>query len=474
MAGTVRLELLGRIPDEDEKGRYRDTARHYSTIDIADPLVNLGGLIQKVEKKSRQFSYRDFPRSVFDDCEAALRCDPRPIDRYLDNYLSYTNFEVLKQRRSGFHGLNRVVVNATVTTKDNLSIRLWLKTLDDAGRWIDAPEWRDIPLYGHAGIMERPSDEVLFIRNVDRLMIERIALYEKYENGDPNGRKLVEAACELVNATFWLTVQRLAQRFEVTLARYLVLLRESRDGRILGLDIVDALDERKKEIARGIASFEAEAGWSPEEFWSACDSSASPGPRYASKSAERRLRARGGGTVTLTPGEVGRRLQLLSTADAYGIWKPARGLDPEKVVSLFAVTPKADPPPIDPPPAPKAEEPAKPVSALLPYLRQAVKPTFQTEQASDKTPETASRFDAPSYAGLRSAPWPDDLKREFAVESTEAFVAFVNNLRRAENRLPVPQGSFPAKASDLDKLVNEARLARARQQQRPPEPDESA
>lgn len=146
MAGHVRLELLGRIPDEDEKGRYRDTARHYSTIDIADPLVNLGGLIQKLEKKSRQFSYRDFPRSVFDDCKAALRCDPRPIDRYLDNYLSYTNFEVLKQRRSGFHGLNRVVVNATVTTKDNLSIRLWLKTLDDAGRWIDAPEWRDIAL----------------------------------------------------------------------------------------------------------------------------------------------------------------------------------------------------------------------------------------------------------------------------------------------------------------------------------------
>jgi hypothetical protein len=46
-------------------------------------------------------------------------------------------------------------------------------------------------------------------------------------------------------------------------------------------------------------------------------------------------------------------------------------------------------------------------------------------------------------------------------------VAFVNDLRRAENRLPAPQGSFPAKASELDKLVKEARLARARQQSRP-------
>ncbi|WP_146170154.1 hypothetical protein [Bosea sp. 124] len=107
--------------------------------------------------------------------------------------------------------------------------------------------------------------------------------------------------------------------------------------------------------------------------------------------------------------------------------------------------------------------------ALLPYLRQAVKPTLQTQRTSDKAHETASRFTPPSYAGLRSAPWPGDLKQEFAVESTEAFVAFVNDLRRAENRLPVPQGSFPAKASDLNKLVKEARLTRARQQKRPPD-----
>jgi hypothetical protein len=466
MAGTVRLELLGRLPDEDEQGRYRDTARHYSTISIADPLVNLGVRIQKLEKKSRQFSYRDFPKSILDDCEAALRCDPRPIDSYLDNYLSYTNFEALEQRRSGFHGLNRVVVNATVTTKDNLSVRLWMKFLDDEGRWAKAPEWRDIALYGYTGIMERPSDEVLFIKNVDRLMVERIPLYAKFDHGDPDGRKLVEAACELVNATFWIAVQRLSQRFEVTLARYLVLLRESRDGRILGLDIVDALNERKKEIAKAIASFEAEAGWSAEEFWAACDNPTSPGRRYASDSVVRRLRARGVGTVKLTAGEVDRRLQLLSTADAYGIWKPARGADPEKVVSLFPVAQKAEASQTEPPPPALTEAEAKASPALLPYLRRTIKPPLQMEKASNKPLETASRFDAPSYAGLRSAPWPDDLKQEFAVESTEAFVTFVNNLRRAENRLPVPQGSFPAKASDLDKLVKEARLARARQQSR--------
>lgn len=468
----MRLELIGRMPDEDEEGRYRDTAHHYSTIDIAAPLVNLEGLIKKVEKKGRQFSYRDFPRSIFDDCEAALRCDPRPIDEYLDNYLSYTNFDALETRRRGFHGLNRVVLNATVTKKDNLSVRLWLKTLSDSGRWVDAPEWRDIPLFGLSGFMERPSDEVLFIRDVERLMVERIPVYERDDNGDPNGRKLVDAACELVNAIFWLTVQRLARRFEVTLARYLVLLRQGQGGRILGLDIVDVLGERKREIANGIARFQAETGWSPEEFWVACDIGQSKRRNYASDSVVRRLRAREGGTVKLTAGEVNRRLDFLSTADAYGMWKPARGAEPEKVVSLFPVTPKVDPPQMDPPPAPKAEKAAKPAPALVPYLPKTIKPAPQAARVSDEPP--ASRFDAPSYAGLRAAPWPDDLKREFAVESTMAFVAFVNDLRRAENRLPVPQGSFPAKASDLDKLVHEARLARARQQQIPPGPDESA
>lgn len=111
---------------------------------------------------------------------------------------------------------------------------------------------------------------------------------------------------------------------------------------------------------------------------------------------------------------------------------------------------------------------AKPAPALLPYFRRTFKPTPQIQPALERKPAAASRFDPPSYAGLRSAPWPDDLKQEFAVESTEAFVTFVNNLRRAENRLPVPQGSFPARASELDKLVSEARLARARQQKRLP------
>jgi hypothetical protein len=474
MAGPVRLELFGRLPDEDEKGRYRDTAGgQYGRIDIADLVVNLGGLIRTFEKKIPRFNYRHYAKTIFDDSEGALRCDPRPIDRYLDNYLSFTNFEALEQRRMGLHGLNRVVINATVTTKDNLSVRLWMKTLDDRGRWIQAPEWRDIPYYGQAAVMERPDDELLFIRSVDRLLVERVADHERYGRVEPNERKLVEASCELVNALFWLTVQRVAQRFEVALARYVVMLRDGRDGPILGIDIVDALAEHKKEMAKNIANFQAEAGWNAEEFWAACDSPSSPGRRYASESLVRRLRARDGGTVKLTAGEVDRRLQLLSKARAYGIWKPARGADPEKVVTLFPVTPNADPPQIAPPPAPKAEEAAKPAPALLPYLRRTFKPTPQTERASDKTPPTASRFDAPSYAGLRSAPWPDDLKREFAVESTEAFVAFVNNLRRAENRLPVPQGSFPAKASDLDKLVKEARLARGRQQQKPPDSGKS-
>lgn len=464
---SVRLELLGRMPDTDHEGRYRDTACHYSTIDIADPIVNLASLIQKLETKSRQFSYRDFPRSILDDCEAALRCDPRPIDRYLDNYLSYTNFAELEHRRSGIHGLNRVVVNATVTSKDNLSVRLWMKILDDRGRWISAPEWREIPLYGMAGIMERPSDEVLFIRNVDRLMIDRIALYANYERGDPNRQKLADAACELINATFWLTVQRLAQRFEVTLSRYLVLLREKRDGRILGLDIVDALDEHRREIARGVADFEAQTGWTPEDFWAVCESPTSQGGHYASDSVVKRLRAKGTGTVKLTPGEVRRRLEFLAMAENYGFWKPARGGSSEKVVSLFQPTPPAPRAETQAPnPLPAIEEQPKASPTLVPHLPRNRELPQGPNEPRPTSRQSRSQFDPPSYTGLRSAPWTEELRREFAVQSTDEFVAFLNALRRAEKRLPVPQGSFPSKASDLEKLVKEARLARARQQPR--------
>lgn len=480
MAADVRLELLGRIADEDEHGRYRDTAGgEYGRIDIADPLVNLGALLQALEKKSSRFSYRHYARTIFHDCEAALRGDSRPIDRYLDNYLSYTNFDALEQRRSGFHGLNRVVVNATMTTKDNLSVRLWMKVLDEKGRWSPAPEWRDIPYYGHAAVMERPDDEVLFIRDVNRLTVERAAVYERYDKPDPNERKLFEASCELVNAVFWLTVHRLAQRFEVTLARYIVMLRESREGRVLGLEISDALDEHKREIARGVTSFEAETGWTAEEFWTVCESPTSLGRRYASDSIVKRLRTKESGTVKLTAGEVSRRLQLLSKAEAYGFWKPARGGSPEKVVSLFqSAAPKpsaegtrAESSAPTEQPAPRApstpiEQPAKASPALVPYLRRNFTPSRPPQERQPNSSQPKSQFDPPSYTGLRSAPWTEELTREFAVQSTHEFVAFLNALRRAEKRLPVPQGSFPAKASDLEKLVKEARLARARQQPR--------
>lgn len=467
MAGSVDLEHLRFVSSEDDQGRYRDTADHYSRIDIVDRLVEFSRQIATYEKKVPRYGFREFPRSVLNDCEVALRADERPIDRYLDNYQSYTNFDELEKRRYGFHGNNRVAVHATITKKDNLSVRLWLKILNGKGRWVDAPEWKDIPFYGHTAIMERPSDEVLFVRALDRLTIEGFEYYEDYRPGER--RELIEAACELVNATFWLTVQRLSQRFEVSLSRYLVLLRERREGRILGLQIVDALDERKKALAQNIADFKIETGWSTEEFWAACDVPVALRRHYASEKLVRRLRERDGGTVKITRGEVDRRIELLSTAEAYGIWKPSRGADPEKVISLFPTTTKVEQASVEdqtppPPPTPVVDQPRP---TLLPHKKATMSLVLQV--LPRELTKAASQFDAPSYAGLRSAPWTADLQQEFGIDSTEAFVAFVNTLRRTEGRLPVPQGSYPGKAGDLIRLVKEARLAQARQQQQHPE-----
>lgn len=77
--------------------------------------------------------------------------------------------------------------------------------------------------------------------------------------------------------------------------------------------------------------------------------------------------------------------------------------------------------------------------------------------------EPRTPFSPPAYEALRAAPWPSELEREFCVGSTHAFVALVNELRRAESRLPVPQGSFPRRPEDLERLVKEARQLQARQ-----------
>jgi len=460
------MYLLRELKTEDEHGRYRDYAGMYLYQNISEMFVKLNDAIRALEKKKR-IHYRHFIYTIRDDCEKAVRGDKRPIDQYLDRYLYYTDFDALDAQRRGNHRSHRILLDAHITSKGNLSVRLLMDFLADSGQWVHAPEWKEIPFYGMSAVMERPSDEVLFIREVEHLLAERLEHRRPYEGSDAVQDGATQAACEAVNTVFWLIVDRLSQRFDVSLSRYVVLLREGRDGTLLGLDLVNFLDEHRNGIVRDIADFEHQTGYSPEAFWKAHQELTAGGRYVSNETVSRRLRSKSGASAGLTAGEVDRRLQLLKRAMAYGLWTPARGPSPEKVVPLFSSEESKSSPP-------KREEQqettAPSVVGLKPVKHHQPPASGGPEVIRPAQSNNAGPLDPPSYKGLRSAIMPNDVKKEFGVESTEELVALLNALWRNENQTPLPQGSFPGNAKMLAFVVKEARLARARQQPRPPNP----
>ena len=462
------MDLLRELKTEDEHGRYRDHAGGlYLYQNISEMFVNLNDAIRALEKKKR-FHYRHFIYTIRDDCEQAVRGDKRPIDQYLDRYLYYTDFDAIDAQRRGNHRSHRILLDAHITSKGNLSVRLRMDFLGDSGQWVHAPEWKEIPFYGTSAIMERPSDEVLFIREVEHLLAERLEHRRSYEGSDAIQDGVVQAACEAVNTVFWLVANRLSQRFDVSLSRYVILLREARDGALLGLDIIDALDEHRNGIARDIAEFAHQTGYSPEAFWNAHQELTAGSCYVSNETLSRRLRSKSEASAGLTAGEVDRRLKVLKRAIAYGLWTPARGPSPEKVVPLFSREE------LKSPPAKREEQQEIAAPSVV-----GLKLVKRHQPRANRTPEfirpaqrnKAGSFDPPSYKGLRSAILPDDVKKEFGVESAEELVALLNALWRNENQKPLPQGSFPGNAKTLAFVVKEARLARARRQPKPPDPE---
>jgi hypothetical protein len=174
IAGKSKMDLLREpLNTKDEHGRYRDYTDLYMHQNISEVFVKLNDAIRALEKK-KQLHYRHFIYTIMDDCEKAVRGDKRPIDQYLDRYPYYTDFDALDAQRRGNHRSHRILLDAHITSKGNLSVRLLMDFLGDSGQWVHAPEWKEIPFYGMSAFMERPSDEVLFIREVEHLLADRL------------------------------------------------------------------------------------------------------------------------------------------------------------------------------------------------------------------------------------------------------------------------------------------------------------
>ena len=248
----------------------------------------------------------------------------RPIDEHIRQYLLNTDPDHVKLSLSrGDRGIrNRVAVNTHITTRGNLSVTIYPEMLTKEGRFEIAPEWKPTPFPSYAEVTQRPQNEILFIRNMERWL-------RPYQHDDPAQAAVRNAACSAINMAFWLTINRLAKVFNVSYRSYLAGVADTPqsyvpdDGKHVGLEIVDAPLEARMNLEESLRGFEAVAGHTPTAFYRACN--ATEGWRRF-EAASRTLR-KTPGSDHLTPKIVENFGVLLERAKLYGVWAPEEEID---------------------------------------------------------------------------------------------------------------------------------------------------
>jgi hypothetical protein len=220
-------------------------------------------------------------------------------------------------RRGAFRP--RIALDAHITIHGNLSVRFAPDFLGKNGRWTPAPEWRPLRFLGHAAIMQRPNDEVLFMRNVSDL-------FRASRVDDDYILSFRHLSSFAVNLAFWIVYRRLSEKFDVHLGRYVAAL--SKQGLlssftdhsaspIIGLELVDAVEEHHATISGHLADFSEETGYSVDDFWHAAEQIKSTDMMSG------KLRKTTGPASKLTPSVVEKYVDLLRVAIDYGIFRPS-------------------------------------------------------------------------------------------------------------------------------------------------------
>jgi hypothetical protein len=416
---------IEQLRDIDDKGRFRSTYLAFPSYLITHTLVTLHALTDDRQRRSWVTNY-DRLTSLTDQIEAIVREDFRPVDRILDDRLAYTDHDFWRKNHCRWVPAypHRILLDAHITKVGDLSVRFSPQCLDEAGQWTHAPEWRQLPLSETVEPMKRPDGEVLFIRNVDWLLADNLARWNRYL-GDVDRAELVfaAAACYAVNMAFWLVVHRLSNRFEVHLGRYVAKLSSTPDeSDCLGLDIVDALAEHRESVQSAFETFEEVTGHTPRRFREVCEAADGNYVR-----ASKTLRGHSGASWKLTPSIVKDCHDRLVMAERYGFWQPE--LPGEETAAESAAEHESEP------------------DAVIPKFLNTPRPEIPAA-------EEHKRLDPPDYSRLRRyAATPEEL----AAAGTATVDELVERLNAHVGRglsHPVTQADFPNSKRNFARLAD--------------------
>ena len=461
----------------DIRGGVRPDGLHRIVHEgIAPPALRLLVEAQAITDHRTGHRSTDLLREAQRSLERLLVGHRRPCDDYLDDWMSYLDVEEYLRRGEGYTRPPRcrLLVNGFLNQAGNLSVRFSPLVLSATGHWARAPEWR-LPHLGSARIMERPDDELAHVKDVSELTERYIAADAPYRRGGAAEAREIELACRIVNATFWLAVWRLAQRFDVQVGDYVALVaKDPHQGPIRGLEMVDGLREHWDEVGRFLDGFESRTGYAPRDFLAACDKARGGTRRHGfDDTVSRRLRTRSGPGSDLTPGHVRSLCAGLDRAVRYGLLAPAepeappatpRRGKPAPVLAADTEAPPLPPVPHDPPtaatdaslapaeasdpetgawaggPRPPARAPGKPV------LRVGRRAPGQAPAGPPRIPARVAEIDA-------------GIQAEFGVRTAHELVRLLNAEWEKAGRRHLPKGSYPTNKANLRFVIRELRLA---------------
>ena len=299
--------ILGAAYNEvKEPGIYRVGGQAFRAQSLIDVVSSLNEVARNATlRRHVWFGGRYDIETFIKDFSAAVEGDRRPSDEYLRDRLMYTDLDFWKERNRGYMGPlpHRITVDAHITSKDNLSVRFKPEVLGACGYMIPAREWKGLPLLGSAEIMERPNDEVLFIRGIGHLVHGDYGPDMSAE-GDEAASKAFSALCAAVNYAFWLTVQRLRFDFEVHFERVVVKLEKKSDrweeGECLGLELANVLTDHRGNVEEAFLVASSMTTKTPSDFIDCYE-------KNGSRKDEPR---RGGGWPYGSPGWIYKHLKL--------------------------------------------------------------------------------------------------------------------------------------------------------------------
>lgn len=187
----------------------------------------------------------------------------------------------------------RVAVSLHITKARNLSVTVHPLFYGEDGNWTRAPEWRIAFDRLSTPIMRRPPNEILFVRDAERL-------FEPIRRIDPD-LVLRRLEAKAVHFAFHAAVTRIAQRFDVAIAGDLELVEAPPSEAQLA--IVDTRQRDHLKMAERVSEVAAEHGYSPDRLWATFETCRDNGI-FGDAKASRLLRTAEGAASGLTPATV--------------------------------------------------------------------------------------------------------------------------------------------------------------------------